>query len=234
MWGFPKIWVPHGTPSYQPFMFWISTKIIQYIFGIPIYGNLHFPMVCLWFTYGSSNIIPVHSYGQRHTRSYIEPGDASGVAFTVHPRNDGTNFRTWVIYNGDMIYMHLYIYIHISYIGYIYIIYIYIIQWWESEISTHIQLKGSRIIKPTKIGCHQSVNGWLSLEHLILWGWDYNFPSSVSTIFPYHIIFPLQATLDRPFWYFLILVSSYPLKNKHSYWTSRSLIVKSTINHHFQ
>ena len=68
------------------------------------------PMVFPWFTYGSSNIIPVHSYGQRHTRSYIEPGDASGVAFTVHPRNDGTNFRTWVIYSGDMIYMHLYIY----------------------------------------------------------------------------------------------------------------------------
>jgi len=49
-------------------MFWISTKIIQYIFGIPIYGNLHFPMVCLWFSHGlpmdhptSSQCIPMVS-----------------------------------------------------------------------------------------------------------------------------------------------------------------------------
>ena len=113
------------------------------------------------------------------------------------------------------IYMHLYIYIHIIHRINIYIYnYIYYIQWWESEIWTHIQLKGSRSIKPTKIGCHQSVNERLSLEHLYnTLGMGLQFSIFRFYIFPYHIIFPLQATLDRPFWYFLILVSSYTLEN---------------------
>ena len=166
MWGFPKIWVPPVLIHLCLFLFWILTTIIQYI------GYPH-----LWkppFSYGFSHGLPM----DHPTSSQCIPM-VSGTPATL---SRVTQVGLLSLYTPEMmapisehesstmgIYMHLYIYIHIIHRINIYIYiynYIYYIQWWESEIWTHIQLKGSRSIKPTKIGCHQSVNERLSLEHL--------------------------------------------------------------------
>ena len=211
MWGFPKIWVPPVLIHLCLFLFWILTTIIQYI-GYPhlwkppfSYG---FPMVYLWIIQHHPSAFLWSAAHPLHWAGWRKWG-----CFHCTPPKWWHQFQNMSHLQWG--YTCIYIYIHIIHRINIYIYnYIYYIQWWESEIWTHIQLKGSRSIKPTKIGCHQSVNERLSLEHLYnTLGMGLQFSIFRFYIFPYHIIFPLQATLDRPFWYFLILVSSYTLEN---------------------